>query len=245
MNASPQKPKLVLLAGLLCDSTVWKIVADRLAGEANVRMFSFTGFDSIESMASHVLEHSPKRFALAGHSMGGRVALEVFRQAPARVERLALLNTGVHPRTEAEVPGRERLLALAARQGMQAVVDSWLPPMMSPGGLQNAALMNELSAMVLRYSVEDFRGQIKALLNRPDATKVLPHINVPTLLLSGNEDNWSPVSQHKDIQTQIPNSSLVSLGGIGHMSTVEAPEEIAQVFRQWLGSEQNSSCIGK
>ena len=245
MRPSTQKNQLVLLAGLLCDNTVWKAVADCLAEKTHVQIFSFAGFASIEAMAAHVLEQAPDSFALAGHSMGGRVALELYRQAPARVERLALLNTGVHPRTEAEVPGRQKLLELAASQGMEAVADAWLPPMMSSKGLRDAALMEQLRAMVLRHSVEDFQGEIQALLNRPDATKVLPDIRVPTLLLSGSEDNWSPVSRHKDMQAQIPHCSLVSLEGVGHMSTVEAPESIAHAFRQWLDNEQNTSCIGK
>lgn len=236
MSKAHHKSNLVLLAGLLCDNFIWKDVADRLAAQANVHTFSFAGFDSIEAMAAHVLSHAPQTFALAGHSMGGRVALEVFRQASERVERLALLNTGVHPRTETEVTGRQKLLDLATSQGMEAVVEAWLPPMMSAKGAQNTALMDALRAMVLRHCVEDFQGEIKALLNRPDAEQVLQSIQVPTLLLSGSEDNWSPVSQHEEIQSRIPNSSLVALEAVGHMSTVEAPEEIAQVLQQWLDS---------
>ncbi len=234
MKTAYQKTHLVLLSGLLCDATMWRAIADQLAEQVDVSIFSFAGFNSIQAMASHVLEHSPDSFALAGHSMGGRVALEILHQAPARVERLALLNTGVHPRTDTEIPGRQKLLDLATSQGMEAVVDAWLPSMMSPKGLQNTALMDELRAMVLRHSVKDFQGEIKALLNRPDATKILPNIRVPTLLLSGDEDNWSPVSRHKEMQVQIPGSSLEALADVGHMSTVEAPDTIVHHFKQWL-----------
>src|SRR4051812_7265062 len=88
---------LVLLAGLLCDESVWSEVAAPLRELANIQVFSFPNCSSIETMAEHVLATAPERFALAGHSMGGRVALEVVRRAPHRVSGLALLNTGVHP----------------------------------------------------------------------------------------------------------------------------------------------------
>lgn len=228
------KPSLVLLSGLLCDDLVWECVKQQLHNIVDTQSFSFAGFTSISDMADEVLQKAPPQFSLAGHSMGGRVALEVIRKAPERVERLALLNTGVHPCSNAEIPGRQRLLELAFNEGMDTVVDNWLPPMMSPKGLENDALMAELRAMVLRHTADDFNGEIQALLNRPDAEAVLAKISVPTLLLSGSEDNWSPPAQHRDIQQKIANSELVIIDGVGHMSTVEAPEKIALAFRHWL-----------
>lgn len=128
MSDTTERTPLVLLAGLLCDCYMWKEVGDLLADIADVSIFSFAGFDSIPDMAAKVLADSPEHFALAGHSMGGRVAFEVYRQALQRVERLALFNTGVHPRTAKEVPGRQKLLDLSVNTGMEAVADIWLPP---------------------------------------------------------------------------------------------------------------------
>lgn len=234
MNKASPKTPLVLLSGLLCDRFMWAAIADQLSDIADITIFSFAGFNSIGEMADQVLANSPERFTLAGHSMGGRVALEIMTKAAGRVSKLALLNTGVHPRREAEVPGRQRLLDLSITAGMAAVADTWLAPMMSPNGLANPSLMRQLKQMVLRHSAQDFDGQIQALLTRPDAEAVLPFIQVPTLLMSGTEDKWSPVAQHKEIQKHIPGSQLVALKGAGHMSTVEAPEAISQAFRQWL-----------
>lgn len=231
---NPNKTPLVLLCGLLCDHRVWDGVADRLGDTAQVTIHSFAGCRTITEMAEQVLAAAPERFALAGHSMGGRVALEVYRLAPERVMRLALLNTGVHPRSESEVPGRRRLLDLAFDKGMAAVAEAWLPPMVGETCRADRALMADLTDMILAHTPEQFDGEIQALLNRPDAEAVLPLVNVPTLLLSSDEDQWSPVAQHADIQRQLPGSRLVALSGVGHMSTVEAPQAIADALRQWL-----------
>ncbi|WP_428244380.1 alpha/beta fold hydrolase [Gynuella sp.] len=235
MKTSPTpKPSLVLLCGLLSDERVWQHIADSLHDIATVSILNFRGFDSITAMAEHLLATTTGTISVAGHSMGGRVALEAYRLAPGRFQKMALLNSGMHPRQEKETAGREQLLALAAEQGMGAVADTWLPPMMSPAGQQNETLMTNLKQMICRYSVQDFQKQITALLNRPDAQPLLSQINIPTLLICGDADRWSPVAQHQEMVAYLPDSHLVTLANCGHMSTVESPEEISQAFRNWL-----------
>ena len=194
---------------------------------------SFRGFSTIPSMAEHVLQAAPEHFALAGHSMGGRVALEVVRTARPRVSGLALLNTGVHTVRDGEPQSRGRLLRVAYEQGMSALAAEWLPPMMA-GGARTAATMPRLLAMVERSTADVYAGQIKALLNRPDALPVLPTIDVPTLLLSGSEDTWSPVSQHETMRRRIPHATLFEIHGAGHMAPFERPEAVAVALREWL-----------
>ncbi|HTB88569.1 MAG TPA: alpha/beta hydrolase, partial [Steroidobacteraceae bacterium] len=106
-------PSLLLLSGLLCDETVWADAAHELASAADVRIVSFAGFDSIQVMAEYVLRLAPQQFLVAGHSMGGRVALEIFRLAKERVLGLSLLDSGVHPLRPGEIESRGRLLKLA------------------------------------------------------------------------------------------------------------------------------------
>ena len=188
---------LLLLSGLLCDETVWAEAAQELESSADVRIASFPGFDSIQAMADHVLRIAPRRFMVAGHSMGGRVALEVFRQAKERVLGLALLNTGVHPLRAGEIESRGRLVKLAKDRGMSAVAADWLPPMIGASKARAALVMPKLQAMVERQTADSFAAQTKALLERPDAVGVLPTIDVPTLLASGTADTWSPLRQHR------------------------------------------------
>ncbi len=232
---SPARRPLLLLSGLLCDETVWSDIPQRLADVAESHILSFRGYSSITAMAEQVLSAAPGRFALAGHSMGGRVALEVIRMAPERVCGLALLNTGVHAVREGEAQSRGRLLKVAFEHGMAALAAEWLPPMMAAGS-RKAELMPRLLAMIERSTPESYAGQITALLNRPEALSVLPTIGVPTLLLSGSEDTWSPVSQHETMRRRIPHATLFEVHGAGHMAPVERPDAVALALREWLAS---------
>ncbi len=236
MTKSPAiafKQPLLLLSGLLCDETVWADIPARLADVAQIHIRSFPGFSSISAMAEHVLQSAPERFAMAGHSMGGRVALEVMRSAPQRVCGLAMLNTGVHSVRDGEPQSRGRLMRLAYEHGMAALAAEWLPPMMAEG-LRKAELMPRLTAMIERSTADSYAGQINALLNRPDAMPVLPTIGVPTLLLSGSEDTWSPVSQHETMRRRIPHATLFEVHGAGHMAPIERPDAVALALREWL-----------
>jgi pimeloyl-ACP methyl ester carboxylesterase len=236
--------QLFLLCGLLCDETIWADVPSRLAPVADVHVLSFAGYSSIVGMAGQVLAAAAPRFAVAGHSMGGRVALEVWRQAPERVTALALLNTGVHPPRESEFDSRGLLVRLARRHGMAALADEWLPPLMGAPPDRVAQIMPALKAMVQRSTVESFAGQINALLQRPDARAVLPSISVPTLLLSGTNDTWSSLSQHADMQRSVSRSTLVEIAGAGHMSPIERPDAVARALKGWLAAvESNSAAV--
>src|ERR1700689_238111 len=135
---------LLLLSGLLCDETVWVDAAQDLKSAVHVRIASFQGFDSIQAMAEYVLRMAPQQFLVAGHSMGGRVALEIFRQAKERVQGLSLLNSGVHPLRAGETESRGRLLKLARERGMSAVAADWLPPMMGASHARIAQVMPKL-----------------------------------------------------------------------------------------------------
>jgi pimeloyl-ACP methyl ester carboxylesterase len=173
------------------------------------------------------------------------VALEVWRQAPERVTALALLNTGVHPTRESEYDSRGLLVRLARRQGMAALADEWLPPMMGAPPDRVAQVMPALKAMVQRFTAESFAGQINALLQRPDARPVLPTITVPTLLLSGTNDTWSSLSQHADMQRIVSRSTLVEIAGAGHMSPIERPDAVARALKGWLASLPPGSSQGR
>jgi pimeloyl-ACP methyl ester carboxylesterase len=228
--------ELVLLSGLLCDDTPWTDVSARLARHCSVRIMSFANCNSITQMAKRVLGQAPQRFALAGHSMGGRVALEAWRLAPARITALGLLNTGVGPRRLDEAAGRARLVKIAQQEGMSALAAAWLPPMMAGHAVsaEQRAILQRLVRMVESQTAASFAAQIQALLNRPDAEPLLPQIAVPTLLLSGRQDTWSPVSQHERMRAKIPRSILVEVANAGHMAPIEQSQAVANALREHL-----------
>jgi pimeloyl-ACP methyl ester carboxylesterase len=227
---------LFLLCGLLCDETIWADVPNRLCQAADVHVASFGGYSSIGDMADQVLSAAPPRFAVAGHSMGGRVALEVWRRARQRVTALGLLNTGVHPTRGAEYESRGLLVRIARMHGMAALAAEWLPPMMGASPARVADIMPSLVAMVERSTPDSFARQINALLTRPDPRPLLPSIDVPTLLLSGTNDTWSSLSQHADMQRSVPHATLVEIAGAGHMAPIERPDAVARALRGWLAA---------
>jgi pimeloyl-ACP methyl ester carboxylesterase len=228
-------PPLLLLPGLLCDATVWAPQKHALTGGFRVTAFrDFFGHDSLGSMALAVLEAAPPRFALAGHSMGGRVALEIMRTAPERVERLALFDTTATPAAPDEPAKRRDMIELARDRGMQALAAHWLPMIVHPGRLSQHEFMNVLTAMICRATADIYASQIKALLNRPDYRPLLPQIRCPTLVACGRDDLWSPVAVHEEIAAAIPGAKLAIIPDCAHMATVEAPGEVSDLLRGWL-----------
>jgi len=230
------KPTLFLLPGLLCDATVWAHQAAALGSIAAVRIADFRGFDSLTEMARAVLASAPERFAVAGHSMGARAALEVVRLAPERVTRLALLDTGTHPLRPGEAEKRQDLVDLANREGMAALAARWLPPMVHPARAADETLMVPLRAMVLRMTPAIHERQIRALLQRPDAEAVLATIRCPVLVGVGRQDAWSPPSQHESIVAAVAQARLVVFEDSGHMAPLEAPEAVTAALRAWLAA---------
>jgi pimeloyl-ACP methyl ester carboxylesterase len=229
-----EKPALYLLPGLLCDETVWRHQVQHLADIADVTVADYRDCDAIPDMAARVLGQAPARFAVAGHSLGGRVALEIMRAAPERVTRLALLDTATGPTQHSEYEKRTGWVELARKEGMAALVQAWLPPMVHPDRITDEQLMQPLAAMIQGYTLEQFAGEIRALLQRPDATPVLAGIRCPTLVLCGRQDSWSTLEGHKKIAAAIPGSRLVVIEDCGHMSPIEQPEAVTSALYDWL-----------
>lgn len=229
----------MLLPGLMCDRAVWAAQIEALAPLAACQVMAYGALDSLAAMAEHVIEHAPPgRFALAGHSMGGRVAFEVLRRVPERIERLALLDTATHPLPDGEAgatekAGRLRLLEIARTQGMQAMAREWATGMVHPAH-RGEPVFEAIVDMIARATPEIFAAQIRALLARPDAAPLLATIRCPTLVLCGREDGWSPPARHEFMHQRIAGSQLVVIERCGHMSTMERPVAVSAALADWL-----------
>lgn len=231
-----QRSTVVLLPGLLCDDEIWRPQIERLGQDHDIVCPGFMEQPTIGAMAADILARAPGRFSLAGHSMGGRVALEIVARAPERVERLALLDTGFHPARPGEADDRGRLIRMALEQGMAALARHWLPPMVALGRAGDEALMARLTAMVERATSPLFQRQINALLTRPDAHRGLSAIPCPTVVAVGELDAWSPVAQHQEMVSRIPNAHLAVIDASGHMSPAEQPEAVADLLEAWMAA---------
>jgi pimeloyl-ACP methyl ester carboxylesterase len=231
---------VVLLPGLVCDAEVWSHARAAFEPRARVHIPDYGLLDSLGDMAELVLRAAPARFALAGHSMGGRIALEVMRRAPQRVAALALLDTGIAPLApgdvgEREAAGRYELLEIAKAQGMAKMATRWVQGMVWEARLSDQALIASVVEMMARSGAEIFAAQIRALLARPDAAPLLAGIRCPTLVLCGENDSWAPADRHRDMAARIAGARLILVPECGHMSTMERPEAITQALLDWHG----------
>jgi pimeloyl-ACP methyl ester carboxylesterase len=230
---------LMLLPGLNCDAAVWAPQVAALKAQTNCFIPAWGLRGTLTAMARQVLDEVPtQRFSMAGHSMGGRVALEVMRLAPQRVERLALLDTGTHPLAageagEKEKAGRMALLKIAREQGMRAMAQEWAKGMVHPDRI-GGPIFEEVLAMFDRGSAAQYAAQINALLKRFDAAPLLPGISCPTLVLTGRQDAWSGPAQHETMAAAIPGAQLVIVEDSGHMSTMEQPQAVSAALAAWL-----------
>lgn len=242
MNRPTVGATVVMLPGLLCDQATWAgqcaALADAHTG-ARCVVPDYGARDSIEAMARGVLDEvGVERFALVGHSMGARVALEIMRLAPQRVARLALFDTGLDPIApgvdgERERRQREALVALARTQGMRALGLQWAPGMVLPAH-REAPVFERILAMIERKTPEVFAAQVHALLGRPDARAVFASIRCPVLIGCGRQDAWSPLARHEQMQRLLPGSRLVVIEDSGHMSPMEQPAAVAQALVEWM-----------
>ena len=237
----PHEP-LILVPGLMCDHAVWEPLMPALSPGRHCTVVDHGHASSLVTMAQQLLDAAPARFALAGHSMGARVALEVVRLAPQRVSRVALLDTGYLPRAagpagEEEAAKRHALLKVAQAQGVRAMAQVWVQGMVHPARLGDVELVERILAMFSRKSAEVFAAQITALLTRPDASDVLRNLQVPTLLGCGAQDSWSPPAQHQAMLQLLPPAAKSELDVVeeaGHMAPMERPEAVAAGMLRWL-----------
>jgi pimeloyl-ACP methyl ester carboxylesterase len=228
------KEEWVLVPGLLCDGALWRHQVHHLAEIANITIPDLAQHDSIAGMAHAVLSRAPARFALAGLSMGGYVALGIVRQAPDRVSRLALLDTSARPDTPEQTGARKELIQLSESGKFGDVVPSLLPRLVHPGRIQDLDLVNTVVEMANRVGKDAFARQQHAIMSRPDSREYLKLINCPTLVLCGRQDAITPLAVHEEMAVGIDQARLAVIEECGHMSTLERPHAVTALLRMWL-----------
>ena len=224
--------KVVLVPGLLSDGRVWKSVEDALP-DGQCYLADVKQDATIEAMAARILNEIEGPMAVVGHSMGGRVAMEVAHQAPERVLGLVLANTGHHPLKPGEAEKRQTKIDYGYSD-FEGMVREWLPPMVAASRHNDKALMANLPDMALEIGPEVHERQIKALVARPNAGEYIFKIACPILLLAGTEDIWSPAAQHQEIKDMARNARLQIFENAGHFLPVEQPDAVARSVSNWL-----------
>ena len=238
MNPASQLTPLVFLPGTLCDEQLFKPQCDFFSSQRQVTVGDISRSDSISAIANDVLKHAPQTFALAGLSMGGIIAMEILRQAPERVERLALLNTsyGSEPEDK-QVIRREQIdkvKALGHAGLLEMVEEYYFPRYVAKNNLSNADIKQTVMQMAERTGLNAFNNQWQALLHRVDSTETLQQITVPTLILCGDEDVLCKPKTHQEMAALISNVHLEIIPDCGHLSTLEESDTVNRALQQWL-----------
>jgi len=225
---------LVLVPGLLSDSRVWLPLSESVGKKMPVYHAALAGYDSLAAMAKYILGEVSGPIVAVGHSMGGRVCMEMARLDPERVIGLVLADTGYHGLRDGELKKRQAVVDLG-HKSMPTLVDSWLPPMVNLDRHRESDLMGNLRQMALQFDSVTHESWIRALINRPDAGSYLHAIHCPVLLMTGDRDNWSPISQHREMAELLPDSEFVVIDDAGHFAPVERPYVVCSSVIEWLG----------
>ena len=227
------RANVFILPGLLEDADAFEAVIEGLKDVATCVVADLTRANTMAGLANEALKQAPwEKFLLAGHSMGGYVALEVMRQAPQRVTALALLNTNARPDTPESTENRRRLMALADRD-FEAVSTTLLPRLMTKEHLEDPLLTGTIGQMALAVGKDSFKRQEEAIIGRIDSRPHLKDIRCPTLVIAASEDQLMPVAVLKEMADAIPGARLELVEDSGHMTTLEHPERIVELLRDW------------
>ena len=186
------------------------------------------------AIATRVLAAAPRRFALAGLSMGGYVALTIVRHAPERVQRLALLDTSARPETPEQTARRKPQIALAKAGRFAEVPALQFPVFVHRNRQGDEALRERVRRMAEETGAQAFLRQQQAIMRRPDARPLLPAIKCPTLVLVGDGDELTPPALSQEIAAGVAGSRLVVIADCGHLSTMERPDAVNRALVEWM-----------
>lgn len=224
---------LVLVPGLICDAEVWDYPRRHLAEVAEITFAPADETDTMQGLADAVLENAPKRFAIAGFSMGGYVALEVLRQAPERVERIALLDTSARGDTPEKAAGRAAAIADCEEDRFEDLLDRFVPQLLHPDR-HDDPLFARVRAMGERVGAALFANRHRAMLTRSDSRELLQSTDIPVRAMVGRSDALTSVAEHQEIADLAPRGRVSIVEECGHMPPLERPIATTALLRDWL-----------
>lgn len=227
---------LLLIPGMMCDARMWGDLPTQLG--IDVRHAVPVAGERVQDMAAAILHDAPSRFALAGLSMGGIVAMEILRQAPARVARLALLDTNPRAETPEAQARRAPQVARALSGKLEAVIRDEMKPNYLADSPDPQPILDLCMQMALSLGPQVFARQSHALGDRPDQCATLAAFKGPALVLMGVADRLCPRDRHDQMHALMPQSRLVIIPDAGHLPSLENPAATLTALSDWLHQPQ-------
>ncbi len=231
---------IVLVPGLACSSRIYAPQIPALWRLGPVMVANHVRDNSMAAIAKRILDNAPPRFALAGHSMGGYIAFEIYRQAPQRVARLALLNTSAQPDTPEATERRRGWIADVKAGGYHAVLDGLFANFVHPSRTGDKELQDIVRDMSDDVGPDAFVRQLEAIIGRADSRPTLAAIKCPTLVLTSDEDNVVPNKFSAEIAQGIAGVKFVTIPDCGHLTQLEKPQATTEAMLDWLKMVPNA-----
>ena len=231
---SSEPEPLVLLSGMLGDASEWDEVAAALGDGAAVRTSRIDLDDSIAEMAQSVLAEAPATFALAGHSLGAIVAMEIARRAPSRVTRLALLNASGRAASDTQQAAWAEWAARVSGGEFAAVAAELAQATLPTSKRGDPHLVGRNERMAYTVGGDGFLRQLTAQHTRPDSLATLGQLKIPVIIVTGELDEVCPPILQEELTAAFTEATHVRIADTGHMTPLEAPEQVAAHLRQWL-----------
>jgi pimeloyl-ACP methyl ester carboxylesterase len=225
---------VVLIPSQLLTARLWAPQLAALGDRLELIVADQAGYDTMAAMAAAILEGAPDRISVVGHGMGGFIAFEILRQAPARVDRLVLMGTLASADGPAQTERREGYLKLVEAGRFEEVVEERLPLLLSPQRRTDEALVAAARAMAAETGAEAFLRQQRAIMSRPDSRPSLAAIECPTLILFARQDGIVTLAHQEEIRAAIPGARLEIVEDCGHLMTLEQPEKVNTLLAGWL-----------
>jgi pimeloyl-ACP methyl ester carboxylesterase len=227
---------VLLIPGLYATPRMYAEQVPALWRFGPVTVADHTRADDLDAIAAQILADAPPRFALAGLSMGGYLALSILRQAPDRVERVALMDTAATPDTEESKAIRRAAIELLREERFAEVVEQAFPRLVHPSRADHPGLRAVQREMLEATGAAAAIRQQTAIMGRPDARPGLTAIAVPALILVGDHDQITPPQRAVEMADAIPDARLVVLPDCGHLATMERPELVTAELLAWLAA---------
>jgi len=233
---------VLLLPGLICDAGVWAHQIAALEDDYRLVIADFSSGERIRTFAENALHtmHA-ERFAVAGFSMGGYVALEIMRKAPQRVAALALIDTSARPDSPESLEIRRKAIEKAP-EDFDSVMRELLPRLLHPSRTGDKPLTASIMQMAARVGSAAFVRQQQAIMGRIDSRPALGSIRCPVLVLCGEDDLLTPLAFSEEMASLIVGARLKTVAACGHMSLMEKPEEVNTALRSFLSDVRGSVC---
>ncbi len=245
-----QGPALTLIHGFPLSHRIFDAQFRTLSGEYRVITPDLRGFcktpitetdvtmDTYADDIAALLEHlEVEQTVLGGLSMGGYIAFAFWRRYPERVRALILMNTRAAPDTEEGRQNRYRTAERVQEEGLSPLIENMIPKLLSPGTLKGKPhVVRKLRSIMESASVAGVVAALKAMAGRPDSRPTLETITVPTLIISGQEDQLIPVSEAEEMFLRIPQAQLRVIERAGHLTTMERPRTVGRLMRQFVAT---------